>query len=375
MTNQQIDKSANQKAMSNVLSLPAEKLYANELEALKEEDKKEEKPIGWQLSPKAVLKFVTGGTASGVTITPKYIGHNRLVEIAIATLLTDRSLLLIGEPGTAKSWLSENLTAAISGDSGKVIQGTAGTSEEHIRYSWNYAMLLANGPSNEALLKSPIYRAMETGSVARFEEISRCASEVQDALISILSEKTIAIPELSQELPAQRGFSIIATANTRDRGVNDMSSALKRRFNIIVLPAPATLETEVSIVTKRVAEISNNYKLKAQQPSAEAIEKIVTIFRELRKGATLDEKQKLKSPSGVISTAEAISLITNSMALAGSFGTGVVTDEDLASGLQGAIVKDEDKDKLVWKEYLENVMKKRGAAWRELYNQCSQHNN
>ena len=375
MTNQQIDKSANQKTMSNVLRLPAEKLYANELEALKEEDKKEEKPIGWQLSPKAVLKFVTGGTASGVTITPKYIGHNRLVEIAIATLLTDRSLLLIGEPGTAKSWLSENLTAAISGDSGKVIQGTAGTSEEHIRYSWNYAMLLANGPSNEALLKSPIYRAMETGSVARFEEISRCASEVQDALISILSEKTIAIPELSQELPAQRGFSIIATANTRDRGVNDMSSALKRRFNIIVLPAPATLETEVSIVTKRVAEISNNYKLKAQQPSAEAIEKIVTIFRELRKGATLDEKQKLNSPSGVISTAEAISLITNSMALAGSFGTGVVTDEDLASGLQGAIVKDEDKDKLVWKEYLENVMKKRGAAWRELYNQCSQHNN
>ena len=375
MTNQQIDKSANFKTMSNVLRLPAEKLYANELEALKEEDKKEEKPIGWQLSPKAVLKFVTGGTASGVTITPKYIGHNRLVEIAIATLLTDRSLLLIGEPGTAKSWLSENLTAAISGDSGKVIQGTAGTSEEHIRYSWNYAMLLANGPSNEALLKSPIYRAMETGSVARFEEISRCASEVQDALISILSEKTIAIPELSQELPAERGFSIIATATTRDRGVNDMSSALKRRFNIIVLPAPATLETEVSIVTKRVAEISNNYKLKAQQPSAEAVEKIVTIFRELRKGATLDEKQKLKSPSGVISTAEAISLITNSMALAGSFGTGVVTDEDLASGLQGAIVKDEDKDKLVWKEYLENVMKKRGAAWRELYNQCSQHNN
>ncbi|GIJ93497.1 ATP-binding protein [Capnocytophaga stomatis] len=358
----------------NVLRLPAELLYAHELEALKAEDKNEEKPFGWQLSPKAVLKFVVGGRANGVDITPKYIGHNRLVEIAIATLLTDRSLLLIGEPGTAKSWLSENLTAAICGDSNKVIQGTAGTSEEHIRYSWNYAMLLANGPSNEALIKSPIYRAMETGSVARFEEISRCASEVQDALISIMSEKTIAIPELSKELPAQRGFSIIATANTRDRGVNEMSSALKRRFNIIVLPSPATLETEVSIVTKRVAEISNNYQLKASLPTNEAIEKIVTIFRELRKGMTLDEKQKLKSPSGVISTAEAISLITNSMALAGSFGSGSVTDEDLASGLQGAIVKDEDKDKLVWKEYLENVMKKRGASWRELYNRCTEMN-
>lgn len=362
------------KPKQDILRLPAEQLYAHELEALKEEDKNQEKPTGWQLSPKAVLKFIVGGKAGKVEITPKYIGHNRLVEIAIATLLTDRSLLLIGEPGTAKSWLSENLTAAICGDSAKVVQGTAGTSEEQIRYSWNYAMLLANGPSNEALIKSPIYRAMENGSVARFEEISRCASEVQDALISILSEKNITIPELGSELSAQRGFSIIATANTRDRGVNDMSSALKRRFNIIVLPAPANLETEVSIVTKRVAELSNNYQLKATLPSSEAIEKIVTIFRELRQGATLDEKQKLKSPSSVISTAEAISLITNSMALAASFGDGTITDEDLAAGLQGAVVKDEDKDKLVWKEYLENVMKKRGASWRGLYNTCSEMN-
>ncbi len=359
---------------NNVLRLPAEKLYANELEALKEEDKNEEKPIGWQLSPKAVLKFIVGGKAGKTEITPKYIGHNRLVEIAIATLLTDRALLLIGEPGTAKSWLSENLTAAICGDSNKVIQGTAGTGEEHIRYSWNYAMLLANGPSEAALIKSPVYRSMETGTIARFEEISRCASEVQDALISIMSEKTISIPELSQELPAQRGFSIIATANTRDRGVNDMSSALKRRFNIIVLPSPGNLDTEVAIVTKRVAEISANYKLKAALPKNEAVEKIVTIFRELRQGLTLDEKQKLKSPSGVISTAEAISLITNSMALAASFGDGNITDADMAAGLQGAVVKDEDKDKLVWKEYLENVMKKRGADWRGLYNSCSEIN-
>ena len=358
----------------DVLRLPSEYLYIRELDALKEEDKNEEKPAGWQLSPKAVLKFIVGGKAKGIEITSKYIGYSRLVEIAIATLLTDRSLLLIGEPGTAKSWLSENLTAAICGDSGKVIQGTAGTGEEHIRYSWNYALLLANGPSEEALIKSPVYRAMESGSIARFEEISRCASEVQDALISIMSEKTIAIPELARELPAKRGFSIIATANTRDRGVNDMSSALKRRFNIIVLPTPAQLETEISIVNKRVAEIAGNYRLKANLPKQEAIEKIVTIFRELRRGLTLDEKQKLKSPSGVISTAEAISLITNSMALAASFGNGTVSDADLAAGLQGAIVKDEEKDRIVWQEYLENVMKKRGASWRGLYNTCSEMN-
>ncbi len=358
---------------TNVLRLSAERLYAHELEALTAADAGA-KPPGWRLSPRAVLTFITGGEAGGVPIRPKYIGNKRLVEMAIATLLTDRALLLIGEPGTAKSWLSENLTAAIYGDSSKVIQGTVGTSEEHIRYSWNYAMLLAQGPSDQALIKSPIYRAMEDGGIARFEEISRCASEVQDALISILSEKTISIPELGRELSASKGFSVIATANTRDRGVNEMSAALKRRFNIIVLPAPSSIETEVDIVNRRVAEIAASYELQAALPDEEAVRKVVTIFRELRGGATLDNKEKLKPPSGVISTAEAISLLTGSMALAASFGTGEIADEDIAACLQGAVVKDEEKDRLVWKEYLDNVMKKRGSEWRSLYNACKELN-
>src|SRR5262245_9644418 len=226
-----------------MLRAPAEMMYAAEIEALIAEDK-HERPPGWKMSARAVHTYICGGKAGKLDITPKYIGHQRLVEIAISTLVTDRALLLLGEPGTAKSWLSEHLSAAITGDSTKVVQGTAGTTEEQIRYTWNYAMLIARGPSPESLIKSPIFRAMESGSIARFEEITRCAAEVQDALISILSEKRLSLPELATEVPAQRGFSVIATANTRDRGVNDMSAALKRRFNIVVLPAPANLETE-----------------------------------------------------------------------------------------------------------------------------------
>lgn len=357
----------------DILRLPAEQLYAHEIEALKAAEK-ENVPAGWQMSPRSVLTYITGGKAGKVDITPKYIGHKRLVEIAISTLVTDRALLLIGEPGTAKSWLSEHLAAAIHGDSTKVVQGTAGTTEEQIRYSWNYAMLLASGPSKEAMVKSSVYRAMECGGIARFEEISRCASEVQDALISILSEKRISVPELQLELPAVRGFSLIATANTRDRGVNDMSAALKRRFNIIVLPTPQDIETEIEIVRKRVSELSENLGLNAELPAEDAVAKVVTIFRELRNGATLDNKEKLKSPSGVMSTAEAISLLANSMALASSFGNGRIQGEDLAAGLQGAVVKDEDKDKMVWKEYIDNIMKKRGSEWRELYNACKEMN-
>lgn len=357
----------------NVQRLPAEKLFESEIEALIAEEKYPV-PEGWRMSPRSVFTYITGGKAGKMKITPKYIGADRLVEIAIATLVTDRALLLIGEPGTAKSWLSEHLSAAINGDSTKVIQGTAGTTEEQIRYSWNYAMLIAQGPSPEAMLKSPVYHAMESGSIARLEEISRCASEVQDALISLLSEKRIAVPELGIEAAARKGFSVIATANTRDKGVNEMSAALKRRFNIVVLPSPGSLKAEMEIVGTRVEQLAGNLDLNAALPGRDAVEMVCTIFRELREGSTLDGKQKLKTTSGVLSTAEAISLLCNSMALAGSFGNGQIADEDLAAGLQGAVVKEDDKDSVCWKEYLENVMKKRGSAWSGLYRECKELN-
>lgn len=356
-----------------VLRLPAEQLFQKEIDALIAAET-EAIPTGWRMSPRSVRTYLCGGKVGNTVITPKYIGNERLVEIAVATLVTDRALLLIGEPGTAKSWLSEHLTAAINGDSTKVVQGTAGTTEEQIRYSWNYAMLIANGPSPEAMLKSPVFHAMETGTIARLEEISRCASEVQDALISILSEKRISVPELSMEVAAQKGFSVIATANTRDKGVNEMSAALKRRFNIVVLPAPPDLEAEMDIVRTRVCQLSDSLDLNAGLPQDETVEKVCTIFRELRAGQTLDRSQKVKTPTGVLSTAEAISLLCNSMALAGSFGNGNITDADLAAGLQGAIIKDEDKDAVAWKEYLDNVMKKRGSKWSGLYRACKELN-
>ena len=353
--------------------LPVEELFKKEIDALIENEKYPI-PTGWRMSPRSVLTYICGGKVGDMEIVPKYIGHQRLVEIAISTLVTDRALLLIGEPGTAKSWLSEHLTAAINGNSTRVIQGTAGTTEEQIRYSWNYAMLIANGPSKEAMLPSPIYRAMEEGAIARVEEISRCALEVQDSLISLLSEKRLAVPELGIDIPTQKGFSVIATANTRDKGVNDMSAALKRRFNIVVLPSPASLEAEMEVVRTRIHQLSKNLDLNAKLPEEDVIEKVCTIFRELRSGLSLDGKQKLKTTSGVLSTAEAISLLANSMALAGSFGDGSISDYDLAAGLQGAIVKEDSKDSKVWEEYLENIMKKRGSSWLPLYKECRELN-
>ena len=356
-----------------VQRLTAEQLFQEEIDALIKAEKNPV-PTGWKMSPKSVLTYICGGKVSKKTIVPKYIGNKRLVEIAISTLVTDRALLLIGEPGTAKSWLSEHLTAAINGNSTRVIQGTAGTTEEQIRYSWNYAMLIAEGPTKEALIPSPIYRAMEDGAIARVEEISRCASEVQDALISLLSEKRLSVPELNLEIPAKKGFSIIATANTRDKGVNEMSAALKRRFNIVVLPSPNSLEAEIDIVRTRVEQLASNLDLNAKLPEDEVIEKVCTVFRELRQGLTLDGKQKIKTTTNVLSTAEAISLLANSMALAGSFGDGEISDYDLAAGLQGAIVKEDSKDGQIWTEYLENIMKKRGSEWLNLYKECKELN-
>jgi MoxR-like ATPase len=355
--------------MSSLLREHAEQQYAEELSALAASDERE-RPASWRLSPWAVATYLMGGKlASGVIISPKYIGNRRLIEIAISTLATDRALLLLGTPGTAKSWVAEHLAAAISGDSTLLVQGTAGTSEESIRYGWNYAKLLAEGPSTDALVASPIMRAMREGRLARLEELTRVPAEVQDTLITILSEKTLPIPELGDEVQARRGFNLIATANDRDRGVNELSSALKRRFNTVVLPLPDTLEQEVEIVQRRVEELGRALELPAEPPALEEIRRIVTVFRELRAGVTADGKTRLKSPSGTLSTAEAISVLNSGLALAGHFGDGRLRAADMAAGITGAVVKDPVQDRIVWLEYLETVVKER-EGWKDLYRSC-----
>lgn len=352
-----------------ILRQHAEEQFAEELHELAQDDDRP-RPPNWRLSPWAVRTYLLGGKlANGFEVSPKYIGNARLIEIAVSTLATDRALLLYGIPGTAKWWVSEHLAAAISGDSTLLIQGTAGTDESALRYGWNYARLLVEGPSPAALVSSPMLRAMENGAIARIEELTRISSEVQDTLITILSEKTLPIPELNAEVQARKGFNVIATANNRDKGVNELSSALMRRFNTVVLPTPATLEEEVEIVDRRIAQLGRALELPIEKPALEEIRRVVTIFRELRSGVTLNGQTKLKSPSGTLSTAEAISVVTGGLASAAYFGDGVLRAGDLAAGLTGAIVKDPVQDRVVWLEYLQTVVKER-TGWKDLYRSC-----
>lgn len=353
----------------NLLRQHAESQFAEELAALAKHDTRQ-RPPSWLLSPWAVATYLLGGKLdNGLIITPKYIGDRRTIEIAVATLATDRALLLLGVPGTAKTWVSEHLAAAISGDSSLLVQGTAGTSEEQIRYGWNYAELLAKGPSEKALVPSPMLRAMTAGKIARVEELTRIPADVQDTLITILSEKTLPVPELGIQFQAVKGFNVIATANNRDKGVNELSSALKRRFNTVILPVPATPEEEIAIVSQRVTALGRALELPAQTPALDEIRRIVTIFRELREGKTADGKTKLKQPSATMSTAEAISVMTSGLTLAAHFGDGTLRAPDIASGLTGAVIKDPLQDPVIWKEYLETVLKERDG-YKDLYRAC-----
>lgn len=352
--------------MPELLRYHAEQQFAEELEEIKKADS-ESKPKNWFMSPQMVVKYIMGGKLdNGFKISPKYIGDQRLIEISVATLLTDRALLLYGLPGTAKSWVSENLAAAISGNSTLIVQGTAGTGEEQIRYGWNYAKLLAEGPSEKSLVTTPVMTAMQTGKIARIEELTRIGADVQDSLITILSEKAMPIPELSTEIQAETGFNIIATANNRDKGVNEMSSALKRRFNTVILPLPEDIDSEVEIVKQRVESFSKQMDIAIAKPEAEQIRKVVTIFRELRSGATIDNKTKLKSPTGTLSTAEAISVVNNGLALAKYFDNGELSAKSLVSGIIGAVIKDPVQDTPIWEEYLETVVKNR-PKWKDIY--------
>ncbi len=353
--------------MTEVLRLPAEQSYAADLEALKAGDDAP-KPTGWALSPQAVVTYLMGGKApNGAEISAKYVGDRRLIETAVATLATDRALLLLGVPGTAKSWVSEHLAAAISGDSTLVIQCTAGTDENQIRYGWNYAQLLAKGPSREALVPTPLFRAMESGSLCRMEELTRMGSDVQDTLITVLSEKMLPIPELNDSVYAARGFNLIATANNRDKGVNELSSALKRRFNVVVLPLPDDMDQEIAIVTRRVGEMAETLELPAPKNVAEEVARVIAIFRELRGGETLDGKVALKTPTGNLSTAEAIAVMVGGLSQAAFFDGGKLSAEGIAPNMLGAIVKDPVQDKVVLEEYLETVLKKR-RDYSDYYN-------
>ncbi|KFL88889.1 hypothetical protein AmDm5_2891 [Acetobacter malorum] len=352
--------------MTERLRLLAEESYAGELKALAAEDTGH-KPPGWILSPRQVVTYLMGGTAAdGTLITPKYVGSRALMETAVATLATDRALLLLGMPGTAKSWVSEHLAAAITGDSTLVIQCTAGIDENQIRYGWNYAKLLADGPSREALVQTPLMRAMEAGKICRFEELTRMGSDVQDTLITVLSEKMMPVPELNTAVHARRGFNIIATANNRDKGVNELSSALKRRFNVVVLPLPERQDEEIAIIVKRVGEMAATLDLPAPPNVAEEAARVVSIFRELRAGETEDGKVALKSPSGGLSTAEGIAVMVGGISQATFFNDGKLTPGTLAASMIGAVIKDPVQDRVVLGEYLETVLKKK-AGFEDYY--------
>jgi len=360
---------------------PAETVYARELAALAATDLGS-KPPGWKLSPRAVRQFVLGSEDAGLAhtwegakvktvITQKFYGDDALVERCIVTLLGHRGLLLVGEPGTAKSMLSELFGAAISGNSLLTIQGTAGTTDDQIKYSWNYALLLAEGPSPRALVPSPLYTGLRQGALVRFEEITRCQPEIQDTLVSLLSEKAMQVPELPGPdgvVFAEKGFNIIATANLRDRGVHEMSSALKRRFNFETVAPLADKGMELKLVTDQTDALLQESGVQVECPP-EVLDLLVTTFNDLRHGRT-HEGTVVEKPSTVMSTAEAVAVGHSAALDAAYFGNSRLESGHVARQLLGTVLKDNPDDVKKLKQYFDVVVKARGKGnkvWQQFY--------
>ncbi len=344
----------------------AEIRYADELERLGEADDGP-RPDGWRLSPRRVRAFVLGDADLGVT--RKFYGDDPLVERCIVTLMSNRGLLLVGEPGTAKSMLSELFAAAVSGDSTLTVQGTAGATEDRLIYSWNYALLIADGPSPQALVPGPVLRGLATGTIVRVEEITRIQPEVQDSLISVLSEKLVLIPQLDGdhgEVAGRRGFNLIGTANLRDRGVHELSSALKRRFNFETVRPLADRALETRLITEQTNQLLAEAEVDVVI-APEVIELLIDSFNDLRTGQSSDGVT-FDTPSTVMSTAEAVAVSYSAALDAAYLGAGEVTGAHLGRQMIGTVLKDDADDVAKLRHWLDVVVKRRrGRPWKDLY--------
>ncbi len=361
---------------------PAEVRYAEDLQLLAEMDQCE-RPENWLLSPQSVVDFICGTNGEKVgkskqvarAIDAKFVGPRDIIQRCVVTLAGERGLMMVGEPGTAKSMLGELLAVAISGTSALTIQGTAGTTEDQIRYGWNYALLLDRGPTPDALVPSPVMQGMTRGQIVRFEEVTRCLPEVQDGLISILSERRMAVPELSghasqlSSVFAAPGFNLIATANLRDRGVSEMSAALKRRFNFETIAPISDAESEVQLVSTRATMMLATGK-GPQAVDAALVTLLVTVFRDLRSGRT-EEGWQVERPGTVMSTAEAVAVTAAVMREAAFFPSGFDPVSRLPGHLLGVVMKDDVKDREKLLNYWDGPVRRRaeqgGALWKRMH--------
>ena len=174
------------------------------------------------------------------SITKRFIGQERVVELTLTSLLCGGHGLLIGLPGLGKTRLVETLSTVMGMD-GNRVQFTPDLMPSDILGS-EVLDTAEDGTRSFRFVEGPIFCQLLMA-----DEINRASPRTQSALLQAMQEKTVTVA--GQDRPLGKPFHVLATQNPIEQeGTYPLPEAQLDRFLVQIDVLYPTRDTERDIL-------------------------------------------------------------------------------------------------------------------------------